>query len=358
MELIWAVLLVVVPALVLLRIYSLTRGLLWLWWHGQEFRDLLHQYQPRTAPAREEIIRQAGGDFFPFGSKAFRLARVARGGDARWSRWLALPLRLVLLAWRYPVFVLLATAYLTAVVQLPLARPGSLHTAIEASSVLVGLALMIGSILLAAESYLSMVILGSYGGSIHVDTLRPRDGRHRILVDMQAFVGAVFTAHVSAVATMYLVSTRIEQYGKLPGAPTSFAAAANHVLDCSYYSLFTLLGANDPEPRGPVGKVATGLIGLQSFALLFVALGAIFSLSPTAHPGPTPNPVQPLTQAESVGSGRYGASTSPISMSKKHLLSAMAGAVMIGAVLAIVLRRRFTRTRGVAAESRRFRKPC
>jgi hypothetical protein len=333
---VWRISLIVVPVLVLLRIYSLARGLLWLWWRGPELRDLLREYQPWTAAEREALLRRAGGDFFPFGSKALRIARVARGGSTRRGRWLRLPLRVVLLVWRYPVFVLLAAVYLVAVAQWPLAHPSPAHRAAVASSVTVGLALMIGSIFLAAEAYLSMVILGSYGGSIHVDTLRPRDDQHRILVDMQAFVGAVFTAHVSAVATMYLVSSRIEHYAKLPAAPSSsIAAVAGHVLDCSYFSLFTLLGANDPEPQGPVGKIATGLIGLQGFALLFVVLGAIFSLAPAEPirpaPDPSPPPVAPLVPCP------------PAPVPRRHHLSAIAVAAAAGAVLALVLRRRLTR---------------
>jgi hypothetical protein len=286
------------PALALLRIYSIARGVLWLSRRGGAFRDLLAREQAETTAQREELLRLSGGSFFPFGSKAYRLARAARtAGRGRWRHLLRVPLHAALMIWRYPIFVLVMATYLVALTISPVTQSAHLRGMAEATGLIVGLAMMLGSILLAAEAFVSITVVGSYGATIHAGTLDTRGRSHIVLTEMQAFVGAVFTAHVAAVGTMYLVSVRIEPYAKLPGIPGSAASTARRLLDCSYYALFTLLGANDPEPQGPIGKVATGAIGLQSFALLFVVLGVVASVRHA--------PAPPVTRSDPEASSHW-----------------------------------------------------
>ena len=275
--------LMAVPALTLLRVYSIARGLVWLWQHGAQLSDLLKAAPPTTADDRDEIIRQAGGDFFPFGSKAFRLARAARGGRTLRQRAFRVPLRLFLGIWRYPIFMLLLLAYLVTLTHSPLIEVAGLSGTARLSGMAAALIAMIGPILLAVEALVSMAFTGAYATSIHAGSFRTPDTKPKVLTEFQAFVGALFTAHTSAVAAMYFASSRIEEYGKLPASPESLLAGVQRLQDASYYSLFTMLGASDPEPQGPVGKLATGMIGLQGIALLLIVLGA--TMSP---PGRTP----------------------------------------------------------------------
>lgn len=268
--------------LVCLKTYSMTRGLLWVWWRGDDYRAILTEHPPETRHERESAIAAAGGDFFPFGSKAYRLQHIARAGHGIWSRVIRFPIRIALTCWRYPVFVLIVAAFLIFVAQRGRARTNHSEKLVEMAGASVGLLLMLGSIILAAEAFLSIMILGSYGASIHAGTLQPKTHRKEILVEMQALVGALFTAHLSAVGTMYYLSTRIEVYGRLSNAIRTPSEIAQKILDCSYYALSTMLGTNDPDPQGPIGKVATALIGLQGFSLLFIVLGAI--LSPASVP--------------------------------------------------------------------------
>ncbi len=339
--------LMVVPALTLLRIYSIARGLVWLWANGARFNDLLAARRPTTTDDHDETLRLAGGDFLPFGSKAYRLARAARGGRARWERTLRAPLRLFLLAWRYPVFMLLVLAYLLVLTHAPWIEHPELRGFASASGVVTALLAMIGPILLAVEAFVAMAFTGAYATSVHIGSLRDVVTKPRILTEFQAFVGALFTAHVSAVGAMYFVSTRIEEYGKLPAHPETLLAGLQRVQDVSYYSLFTMLGASDPEPQGPLGKLATGLIGLQGIALLLIVLGTTIS-PPARHeaavtppevdapPPPAqsqPADAQPARPRADPARPRGGGDT------WRRLLAMAVGAVAVVAVTAVAARR-------------------
>ncbi|WP_320065109.1 hypothetical protein [Micromonospora sp. RTGN7] len=331
--------LMIVPALTLLRIYSIARGLVWLWRNGARFNDLLAARQPITIDERDEIIRLTGGSFLPFGSKAYRLARAARNGRTRWQRALRSPLRPLLLAWRYPVFVLLLLAYLIMLAHAPWIESPDLRGFASVGGVVTALLAMIGPILLAVEALVAMAFTGAYATSVHAGSLREDAMKPKILIEFQAFVGALFTAHVSAAGAMYLVSTRIEEYGKLPVPPESLLAAIQRVQDVSYYSLFTMLGASDPEPQGPIGKLATGLIGLQGIALLLIVLGTTMSpparhASAAAPPeeGVTPDP--PASRTADTEPARPG----PKGDRRRSRLAVVAAAAAVVAVTAMVTR--------------------
>jgi hypothetical protein len=346
-------------AVVLLKILAVFNAIRWLHSHGPAFAAALAEQPPQSVVDQERLYDRLGADFFPFGIKDYRIRRMARRLRGPRGLLLGWPARVFqVLLFNLALLAVLTAGYLIALASTPslpdlLARP--VHDAIALA---LALSVIVATMLIAVEAVYGYAVLGSYGLGFH--ELRPeRRVPERALVrEFQVFAGALIAAHLAGVGAVYLISHRFEGYAKIPAStPTDLAHTALQVLDCSYYTMATFVGAGDPEPLTAAGKMASGLIAAQGLAFLVLVLASMLSIvgnerARSIRPSTIPQPATSIvdgatehrqqTAADQDDPSHPGHEPKPRQASA-FMLGAVAGAAGVIAVLAWTRVRRRSR---------------
>jgi hypothetical protein len=268
-----------------LKMVAVLNAIRWLHRHGPAYHRLLVANPPAGVADRERLIERHGGSFFPFGVKDYRLRRflaTTRNGPSGPSwRWAVRPVARVFqsvlfqFGWLAPMCAVALVAAASAPEHLLLLPRWSS----DAAGLLLGLLLMATTILIVVEAVYGYALLGSYGVGFHLlDPAQFETGR-RMLRELQVFTGTVMTALLGGVGVVHFTSVRFGGYGQLTGEVTAPADIVGRAADSAYYTFIAFLGSGEAGPRGVAAKLVVGLLGMEGFALLVLALGVLASVT-------------------------------------------------------------------------------
>jgi hypothetical protein len=272
----------------LLKLISISNAIRWLGGDAGRYRREAVKHKPQTVLALEVQLRMYRADFFPFGLKDYRLAGYmrrlprdsARGAAAWWA--------LVLFQKVFFQFQGLAAVSAVALVlgahapQDTLLASRNMYGGMGAA---LGILLMGGIILLTSESFLSYVVLGSYGAAFHHldarrlrvldEAVRPsmllpeRGDRNLAVIEMFAYAGVFLTAFAIMTSVTYFTSLQLGGFSALTDP------AGHGVIDWRrlYDSLYTTVNIAGGSSEGtPVTVLAMfiGMLGTITYLLLTV----------------------------------------------------------------------------------------
>ncbi len=264
-------------ALVLLRIYSLARGVVWIWQHGQDW----YARRSRLAaagvldPAREAALYDRfGGRFFPFGPRSYRLRRWATARRRGLGRVGRLPLSLFRLVWRFYVFPLVGAAYLLVIGVLP---GGPLPAAVGWLGLAVALALMLCTVAIAAEAVFAYMTFSSWALAYHARRSRARQRRIEAPYEIATLVGAGLMAYVCDVGAVTYCDLRFGGFSRAAADPGRGLAAS--LGDGAYAAFTAFIGVGDANPGTPEARLVSTLIQVQYLGFMVLAFAVLAGIA-------------------------------------------------------------------------------
>ena len=289
----------------LLKLISISNAIRWLGGDARQYRKEVVKRKPQTVLGLEVQLRVYHADFFPFGLKDYRLAgymrRLSRNsvwGTAAW--W-------VLVLFQKVFFQFQGLAAVSAVALVLGARaPRDILLASRnvygGVGAALGILLMGGIILLTSESFLSYVVLGSYGAAFHrldVRRLRvleeavrpsmllpePRDGNLAV-IEMFAYAGTFLTAFATMTSVTYFTSLQLRGFSALTDSVTPGLIDWRRLYDALYATVNIAGGSSEGTPV-TVLAMFIGMLGTITYLLLTViVLAALAGIALNAPAGP------------------------------------------------------------------------
>jgi hypothetical protein len=283
---------VIIPALLclvtLFKLVSIANAIRWLSVDGDGYRLDVAKSRPQTVLALEVALELSHAGFFPFGLKDYRLGRVMRRLPrnsvlARVAWWGLAGFQKVL--FQFQGLALVSAAFLVLGARAPASAtwvPRHLYG--ELGTVL-GILLMIGIILLAVESFVSYVVLGSYGVAFHhlnwhrrhmldesanpAALLPQSTGKNSAIVEMVAYAGIFITGFVIMTGLTYFTSLQLGGFSAIPNSHSSGLIDARRLFDALYATVNIAGGSSDGNPDH-VAAMLIGMIGTITYLLLTV----------------------------------------------------------------------------------------
>ncbi len=283
---------VTIPALLclvtLLKLTSISNSIRWLRDDARKYREDLARHKPQTVLAMEVLLQVCHANFFPFGLKDYRLARYMRKLPRRSVRgavtWWVLALFHKVL-FQFQGLALASAAFFALGAHLPRGitwAPRNLYGGMGAA---LGILLMIGIILLACESFMSYVVLGSYGAAFHhLDVRRRRildeavrpaallpqpDNRNLAIIEMFAYAGTFITAFVIMAGATYFISVQLGGFAALDDRIGPGLIDVRRLYDAFYWTVNIAGGSSDAEPVTMLAMLLA-MIGTITYLLLTV----------------------------------------------------------------------------------------
>jgi len=286
-----------------LKLLAISNAIRWLGGDAANYRKEVVKNRPSTVFALEVQLRVHRADFFPFGLKDYRLGAYMRRlprdsvqGTAAW--WF-----LVLLQKFLFQFQGLAAVSGVALVLGAHAPQGMLlasRNVYGGVGAALGILLMVGIILLTGESFLSYVVLGSYGKAFHrLDARRlrvldeavrpsmllPEPGERSLaIVEMVAYAGIFLMAFAIMTSVTYFVSLQLHGFSSpLLADPADPGPIDWRQLYGALYATVNIAGG--ASEGSPVTMLAMfiGMLGTITYLLLTViVLAALAGMAITA----------------------------------------------------------------------------
>ncbi len=287
----------------LLKLISISNAIRWLGSDAAQFRGDVAKNRPQTMFALEVILQVRNADFFPFGLKDYRLARYMRKlprksvrGTAAW--WILAMFQKVL--FQFQGLALASAVFLALGAHAPNELTWAPRNVYGGTGAALGILLMIGIILLACESFMSYVVLGSYGAAFHrLDARRRRlleeaakpgillpqpETRSVAIIEMFAYAGTFLSAFVIMASTTYFISMQLGGFTALNDPLGAELIDGRRLYDAFYCTVNIAGGASD---AGPVTMLAMllAMIGTITYLLLTVIVLAALAGIVISAPG-------------------------------------------------------------------------
>ena len=240
--------------------------------------------------ALEVLLQVCKADFFPFGLKDYRLAQRMRRlpresvyGTVAW--WVLAAFQKIF--FQFQGLALVSAAFFVLGAHAPPKITWASRNVYGGVGAVLGILLMIGIILLAAESFISYVVLGSYGAAFHrLDVHRRRIRRRggqaghaaaaasgpepgRGLAGMFAYAGTFLTAFVIMASTTYFISMQLGGFAALDGRIGPGLIDVHRLYDAFYWTVNIAGGSSEAEPFTMLAMLLA-MIGTITHILLTV----------------------------------------------------------------------------------------
>jgi hypothetical protein len=272
----------------LLKLISISNAIRWLSGDAARFRKDYLKNRPQTVFALEVLLQVCKADFFPFGLKDYRLAQRMRRlpresvyGTVAW--WVLAAFQKIF--FQFQGLALVSAAFFVLGAHAPPKITWASRNVYGGLGAVLGILLMIGIILLAAESFISYVVLGSYGAAFHrldVHRRRIRDeaarpamllqqpaDRNLAVVEMFAYAGTFLTAFVIMASTTYFISMQLGGFAALDGRIGPGLIDVHRLYDAFYWTVNIAGGSSEAEPFTMLAMLLA-MIGTITYLLLTV----------------------------------------------------------------------------------------
>jgi hypothetical protein len=285
---------VMIPALLclitLLKLISISNAIRWLGSDAARYRKDVMASKPQTVLAMEVLLQVCHADFFPFGLKDYRLARYMRKlprksarGTVTW--WIMAIFQKIL--FQFQGLALASAAFLVLGAHAPAGLTWTTRNIYGGIGAALGILLMIGIILLAGESFISYVVLGSYGVAFHrLDMPRRRildeaarpsmvlpwpANRNLAIVEMFAYAGTFITAFVIMACSTYFISVQLGGFAALDDQIGPGLIDGHRLFDAFYWTVNIAGGSSEANPV-TVLAMFLAMIGTITYLLLTVVV--------------------------------------------------------------------------------------
>jgi hypothetical protein len=167
-------------------------------------------------------------------------------------------------------------------------------------SATLGILLMIGIILLACESFISYVVLGSYGAAFHRLDMRRRRlvdeavkpsvllpqpaGRNLAIIEMFAYAGTFITGFVVMASATYFISMELGGFAALNDRIGPGLIDGRRLFDAFYCTVNIAGGSSEAAPDN-ITAMTLAMIGTITYLLLTVFVLAALASIALAAPG-------------------------------------------------------------------------
>ena len=218
----------------LLKLISISNAIRWLSSDAARFRRDYLKNKPQTVFAMEVLLQVCHANFFPFGLKDYCIAQYMRKlprksvrGTVVW--WTLAVFQKVF--FQFQGLALASAVFFVLGAHAPPKITWAPRNIYGGMGAVLGILLMIGIILLAGESFMSYVVLGSYGAAFHrLDVRRRRileeaakpatllpqpEDRNLAIIEMFAYVGTFLSAFVIMASTTYFISIQLGGFAAL-----------------------------------------------------------------------------------------------------------------------------------------------
>lgn len=293
---------VLIPILLCLatlpKLAAIANAIRWLVTDGARYRKYLVQFPPETVAQLEARLQIFNADFFPFGLKDYRLGRYMRNlpqNSARYTAtwWILVVFQKVFFQFQGLAFA--SAAFLVLAGHAPRAVTGVPPTLYGGMGAALGTLLMIGIILLTAESFISYVVLGSYGSAFHhldvrrqpilgqdvtsVAPLTQPEGQSLAITEMKAFMGIYLTGFAIMAAATYFISMQLGGFAALADQIPPGLIDWRRLFDTLYCTVNIVAGSSEANPVTMLAMLV-GMIGTVAYVTLsVVVLAALASIA-------------------------------------------------------------------------------
>ena len=253
--------------------------------------------------ALEVLLQMYHANFFPFGLKDYRFVRYMRQlpresvrSIATW--WILAIFQKVF--FQFQGLALASTAFLVLGAQAPHKITWSPRDVYGGIGATLGILLMIGIILLACESFMSYVVLGSYGAAFHrldmprrhildeaakpsILLPRPEEGNLAI-IEMFAYAGTFITAFMIMASATYFISMQLGGFAALGDRIGPGLIDGHRLFDAFYWTVNIAGGSSEADPVTILARLLA-MIGTVTYLLLTVVVLAALAGIAIAAPG-------------------------------------------------------------------------
>ena len=298
---------VIIPILLclitLLKLISISNAIRWLAGDAAQYRRDVLKSKPQTVLALEVLLQVNHANFFPFGLKDYRIAQCMRQlpresvrGTATW--WVLAVFQKVL--FQFQGLALTGTAFFIMGAKAPHSITWSARNFYGGMGATLGILLMIGIVLLACESFISYVVLGSYGAAFHrLDMPRRRvlneavkpsfllpqpESRNLAITEMFAYAGIFLTAFVIMAGATYFISMQLGGFAALDDRVGAGLIDGHRLFDAFYWTVNIAGGSSEANPVTIVARLLA-IIGTVTYLLLTVVVLAGLAGIAIAAPG-------------------------------------------------------------------------
>ena len=310
---------VLIPALLclvtVLKLVSISNAIRWLAGDAQRYRADVSKSKPQTVLALEVALKVSHADFFPFGLKDYRLARLMRrlprGSVPAAVAWWGLVMFQKVL-FRFQGLAFVSATFLVLGAHAPDTVTWASRNLYGGAGATLGILLMTGIILLAAESFISYVVLGSYGAAFHhldwqrrhiLDeaaspaALLPEPTRKNLaIVEMFAYAGTFLTGFMIMTSVTYFTSLQLGGFAAIPDSGSPAPVDGRRLFDALYSTVNIAGGSSDGNPV-TVLAMLIAMIGTITYLLLTViVLAGLAGIAITAPDKPDLPRVPPRTR--------------------------------------------------------------
>jgi hypothetical protein len=296
------VILVLLCAVTLLKLVSILNAIRWLGSEAARYRSDVVKNRPQTVMSLEVILKASRADFFPFGLKDYCLVRYMRNLPRKSVRGAATWCILVVFQkvfYQFQGLALTSAAYLVLSAHVPHRIMWASRNVYGGIGATLGILLMVGVILLACESFMSYVVLGSYGAAFHhldarrrrlVDeALRPSRllpqpaDRNPAVTEMFAYAGIFLSGFVIMASATYFTSMQLGGFAALDDPVGAGLVDGRRLYDAFYCTVNIAGGSSE---AGPVTALAMLLAMIGTIAYLLLTVIVLAGLAAVAIVAP------------------------------------------------------------------------
>jgi hypothetical protein len=287
-----------------LKLISISNAIRWLGGDAAKYRSEFIKRRPVTVLALEVQLHTYHADFFPFGVKDYVLAgymrRLPRGSARGTVVWWALVL-FQKVCFQFQGLAAVSAIALVLGTNAPQGMLLASRNVYAGVGAALGILLMAGIILLTGESFLSYVVLGSYGAAFHhlnarrlrildeavrPSMLLPEPGERNLAVtEMFAYAGIFLTAFVIMASVTYFISLQLGGFSALTDPATHGLIDWRRLYDALFATVNIAGGASEAGPTNVLAMLI-GMLGTITYLLLTVivlaALAGIAITTPTS----------------------------------------------------------------------------
>lgn len=289
----------------LLKLISISNAIRWLGTSARHYRKEIVKRRPQTVFALEVQLRIFRADFFPFGLKDYRLAgymrrlpRASAGGKAAW--WALVFFQKVF--FQFQGIAAVSAAALVLGAHAPHGMLLAARNVYAGMGAALGILLMAGIILLTSESFLSYVVLGSYGAAFHRldarrlrvldEAVRPsmllpeRADTNVAIIEMFAYAGIFLMAFAIMTSVTYFISLQLGGFSALTDPVGQGLIDWRRLYDTLYTTVNIAGGSSEGTPS-TVLAMLIGMLGTITYLLLTViVLAALAGIAISAPSDP------------------------------------------------------------------------
>jgi hypothetical protein len=277
---------------------AIVNAVIWLREHGEQYRKEHVERKPQTVLALEVLLDVHQANFFPFGLKEHRLARYMRKLPARSAcgvvKWWAL-IVFQKVFFQFQWLAAVSSAFLIFTAHVPsriMWVPRNVYGGLGAA---LGFVLMLCVILIACESFISYVVLGSYGAAFHhLDVRRRRllkeavhpasllqlpEDKNLAIVEMVAYAGVLIIASVVMASATYFISMQLGGFAALGGRINPGFIDVRRLFDAAYSTVNIAGGSSEASPVSVLAMLFSMMGTVAYFLLIVITLAGLTSVA-------------------------------------------------------------------------------